>query len=110
MANTKGMMDAVAKLNSGKGVFYDDPLFVKSDGSIVDKDGTEVYKASNIGLSAYNEFVGFARNVPASATERGGELVIYGGRAKHYARFWHHNSRHRGDKCDRRRISACQRF
>ena len=73
--NTLGMIQAAANLANGNGVFCGDPLFLMPDGSFVNKDGVEVYKASGLGLNAYNAFVGYAKNVAASATERGGVIA-----------------------------------
>lgn len=69
--NVKEIRAALENLLTGKGV-YPDPLFLKEDGSLVDNDRAEVYKANPFGEEAFDNFSGFTPNSAPTADVRGG--------------------------------------
>ena len=61
MLNLSEVVALLENLASGKGVFLagaTGPYFVKSDGSILDKDGVQVAKASLLGKKYYDDYAG----------------------------------------------------
>ena len=76
MLNLSEVYALLENLSNGKGAFYGAPVFLQSDGSLVNEDGILVAKASEMGKSYYDNFAGFvsAGQLP-TGTVRGGIIA-----------------------------------
>ena len=76
MLNLSEVVALLENLASGKGVFLagaTGPYFVKSDGSILDKDGVQVAKASLLGKKYYDDYAG---NFPLTGVVPAAQLPL----------------------------------